>query len=342
MNNEIIINRYGLGHAAVVLVRGQIIDCFIDPPKDAVFYPPNTLLKAHIDRKAPNIGGYFVKLPNGVQGFLKSKNKYKEGSLVSLMSQIFFELNKPQTFTDVLESVSKYFVIKISDNGYSFSKKLPESFDRTMASNILFSKIKDFNDLFIICRSSAASINFQEFDNEAGKAIAHFQNIKLALALDRFYYDGLARNIVLDQYKNELHSVNEEDGVFEQLGVWEQLEEIKNGRILLNTGSFLIFEQTKAFLSVDVNSGTDFKSTKEQINLNACSEIFRIIRVCGFGGKILIDFLPCSPASRRKIYKKLLNYFSKDTVKIKLYGWTKGGTFELERKRNKIPLKLLI
>ena len=50
MNNEIIINRYGLGHAAVVLQRSQIIDCFIDPPEDAVFYPPNTLLEANIDR----------------------------------------------------------------------------------------------------------------------------------------------------------------------------------------------------------------------------------------------------------------------------------------------------
>ena len=111
MNNEIIINKYGLGHAAVVLQGNQIIDCFIDPPEDAVFYPPNTLLKANIDRKATNIGGYFVKLPNGGQGFLKSKNKYKEGSLVALMSQVIFETNKPQTFTDVLKSVSKYFVI---------------------------------------------------------------------------------------------------------------------------------------------------------------------------------------------------------------------------------------
>ena len=60
MNTEIIINRYGLGHAAVVLQRSQIIDCFIDPPEDAVFYPPNTFLEANIDRKATNIGGYFV------------------------------------------------------------------------------------------------------------------------------------------------------------------------------------------------------------------------------------------------------------------------------------------
>ena len=342
MHNEIIINRYGLGHAAVVLEGGQIVDRFIDPPQDALFYPPNTLLGANIDRKAPNIGGYFVKLPNGAQGFLKSKSKYKEGSLVSLMSQVIFDTNKPQTFTDVLKSVSKYFVIKKSDSGYSFSKKLPDSFDKHKASNILCSKIKDLDDIFLICRSSAASMNFKEFDQEAEKAITYFQNMMVVLASDRFYYDGLARKVVLDQYRSELYSINEKEGAFEQLGIWEQLEEIKNGTVLLNTGSVLIFEQNSAFVTIDVNSGTDFKSTKDEINLNVCSEIFRIIKVCGFGGKILIDFLPCSQASRRKIHRKLLNDFSKDRVKIKLWGWTKGGTFELERKRDKIPLKLLI
>ena len=63
-----------------------------------------------------------MKLPNGGQGFLKSKNKYKEGSLIALMSQVIFEKNKPQTFSDVLKSVSKYFVIKMSESGTPFQK----------------------------------------------------------------------------------------------------------------------------------------------------------------------------------------------------------------------------
>ena len=60
------------------------------------------------------------------------------------------------------------------------------------------------------------------------------------------------------------------------------------------------------------------------------------------GGKILIDFLPCSKTSRRKIKRKISSYFLEDTVKNKVWGWTKGGVFELERKREKIPLKLLM
>lgn len=68
----------------------------------------------------------------------------------------------------------------MSESGYSFSKKFPDSFDKCKASSVLWSKIKNLDDLFIICRSSVAGINFQEFDHEAEKAITHFQNIKVA------------------------------------------------------------------------------------------------------------------------------------------------------------------
>ena len=342
MNKEIIIERYGLGHAVVVLDNGKIIDCFIDPPQGAGFYPPNTFVRAFVDRKAPSMGGYFVKLPKGIKGFLKSKNKYKEGSSVLLRSQVIFEQHKPQTFTDILKTISKYFVIKIGAPGYSFSKKLPVDFDKSRAAKLLKSKVQNYENIFIICRSNAASINFLEFDQEVEKAINHLQTIKTTLDSDCLYFDGLARKVSLEKYSDKLYKVKEEDGVFDQLGIWERLEAIKNGNIYLNAGSYLIFEQTSAFVSIDVNSGKDFKSTKDEINLKACYEIARIIRICGFGGKILIDFLPCSQALKKKIYGKITSYFSKDTVKIKIWGWTKSGIFELERQREKIPLELLI
>ena len=77
MKKEIIIDRYEKGHAVMVLEEGKIIDCSIDPPSGVDFYPPDTFVRAQIDRDVSKIGGYFVKLPNGYQGFLKSKIKYK-------------------------------------------------------------------------------------------------------------------------------------------------------------------------------------------------------------------------------------------------------------------------
>ena len=95
MKKEIIIDFYGLGNAVVVRKEGEIIDCFIDPLKSVTFYPPNTFVTARIDRMVPNVGDYFVFLPNGNQGFLKTKQKYNQGMTVLLMSQVVFEPREP-------------------------------------------------------------------------------------------------------------------------------------------------------------------------------------------------------------------------------------------------------
>ena len=150
MKKEIVIDKYGIGNAVVVLEEGKIIDCFIDPPQDAMFYPPNTFVIAKIERRVGRIGGYFVKLPNGCQGFLKSKNKYSEGKRILLLSQVIFEAHKPQIFIDTFKVVSKYFVLKKREAGFSFSKKLTENFDTVGASRILRSKLEKCDEVFII------------------------------------------------------------------------------------------------------------------------------------------------------------------------------------------------
>ena len=125
MKKEIIIDKYGLGHASTVFENGKMIDCFIDPLENISFYPPDTFIRAKVERKVTNIGGYIVKLPNGNQALLKSKNKYNQGEKVLVLSQAVFDLKKLQNFTDT-KTVTKYFIIKISTAG-TLSKKLQKT-----------------------------------------------------------------------------------------------------------------------------------------------------------------------------------------------------------------------
>jgi hypothetical protein len=113
IDRKLIIGKYGQGNAIVVLDRKKIIDLFVDPPSNSNFYPPNTFVEAKIQRRIYKRGGYFVKLPNGCQGFLKSSSDYKEGSIIVLLSKVFFDEDKPQTFTDKFKVISKYFILKI-------------------------------------------------------------------------------------------------------------------------------------------------------------------------------------------------------------------------------------
>ena len=91
-----------------------------------------------------------------------------------------------------------------------------------------------------------------------------------------------------------------------------------------------------------MNSGKDLKVEAKVLNSLACSEICRLIKVLGIGGKIIIDFLPCNKLEKREIHNFIVGSFLDDIPATKIWGWTKGGLYELERERDKSPLKLLV
>ena len=101
-------------------------------------------------------------------------------------------------------------------------------------------------------------------------------------------------------------------------------------KFLLNNGSYLILEQTSAFLTIDVNSGSDLKIGAKEINLMLVMKFVELIKVLGFGGKILLIFCHVQNQIKKK-YMIFFLFFFDDMSKNKIWGWTKGGIFELER-----------
>ena len=342
MKRELIIEKYGLGHAVIVLDSKKIVDLFIDPHQNSDFYSPNTFIKANIQRRISKRGGYFVTLPNGNEGFLKSKTYYKEGEVVVLLSKVFFDEDKPQTFTDKLKLISKYFILKLGESGFSFSRKIPKNFHKDSLISILEKTIKDYENIYVICRSRLVEICFEQINEELEKTLQHYKSVMKAIFSKEKYCDGLARKNALDVYDVEKCHVIEDEGIFERLGLWDKINELSQKKIFIPNGSYLILEQTSAFFSIDVNSGKNLKVAAKELNLLACSEICRLIKVLGIGGKIIIDFLPCSKSEKRKIYDLIVQFFLDDIPKNKIWGWTNGGSFELERERDKIPLTLLV
>ncbi len=342
MTRELIVEKYGLGNAVVVLDMKKIVDLFIDPPYGSNFYPPNTFVEAKIQRRISKRGGYFVTLPNGNRGFLKSNTVYNEGEVLVLLSKVFFDEDKPQTFTDKLKIISKYFILKLGESGVSFSKKTPKGFNKSMLIPLLKEKIKEHDEIFLICRSRISGISFDQIIEELDKILQHHESIRKVIFLKKQYYDGLAKRSALDRYASERHLVIEEEGVFERLGLWDKIIELSQRKISISRGSYLILEQTSAFFAIDVNSGKNLKVGAIELNLLACQEITRLIKVLGIGGKIIIDFLPCSKLEKRIIYDLIKSSFLDDFLTNKIWGWTRGGSFELERERDKSPLKLLV
>ena len=122
------------------------------------------------------------------------------------------------------------------------------------------------------------------------------------------------------------------------------IEEIYKEKIWLNSGGFLVIQQTEAFVSVDVNSGkyTGKKKAEEtyrKINLEAAAEISRQIRLRNLSGIILMDFINMdNPDHQDELFHVLQKYLRKDPVKSKAIDITPLHILEMTRQKVRRPV----
>ena len=122
------------------------------------------------------------------------------------------------------------------------------------------------------------------------------------------------------------------------------LEEIQHEKVWLNSGGFLIIQQTEAFVSIDVNSGKftgkkKMQETYRKINLEAAKEIARQLRLRNLSGIILIDFINMeNPDHQDELFHVLQKYLRKDPVKSKAVDITPLHILELTRKKVRKPV----
>jgi Ribonuclease G/E len=137
--------------------------------------------------------------------------------------------------------------------------------------------------------------------------------------------------------------VLEEAGSFERLGVWDHIYALRSPMAPLSGGASMIIEPTSALVAVDVNTGGDFSLTAGlKANLAAAADLPRQLRLRGLGGQITIDFAPSPKKDRRTIEQALRRALRSDSTETALVGWTPLGHFELQRKRERIPLNELL
>lgn len=122
------------------------------------------------------------------------------------------------------------------------------------------------------------------------------------------------------------------------------LEEIQHEKVWLNSGGFLVIQQTEAFVSIDVNSGKftgkkKMQETYRKINLEAAKEIARQLRLRNLSGIILIDFINMENQDHQdELFHVLQKYLRKDPVKAKAVDVTPLHILELTRKKVRKPV----
>ncbi|MDI9355868.1 MAG: Rne/Rng family ribonuclease [Chitinophagaceae bacterium] len=128
--------------------------------------------------------------------------------------------------------------------------------------------------------------------------------------------------------------------IFEYFGIEKQLRMAFDRTVNLSGGGYIIIEHTEALYVIDVNSGN--KSTIEQnqeatalsVNIEACIEISRQLKLRDMGGIIVIDFIDMrSSENKKKVYDKLREEMETDRAKHIILPLSKFGLIQITRER---------
>lgn len=132
--------------------------------------------------------------------------------------------------------------------------------------------------------------------------------------------------------------------LFDYYDIEKEIEKALSRKVELKSGGYLIFDQTEALTTVDVNtgsfvSGKNLSDTIFKTNLEAAQSIARQLRLRNLGGIIIIDFIDMDEdAQRETVLEELNKAVSIDRARIGVNGFTSLGLVELTRKRTRESL----
>jgi ribonuclease G len=128
--------------------------------------------------------------------------------------------------------------------------------------------------------------------------------------------------------------------ILEHYGIEKQIKASFGKTVSFKNGAYLIVEHTEAFHVIDVNSGNRAKTSGDQesnaleVNLAACDEIARQLRLRDMGGIIVIDFIDMHvQAHRQKVYEHMKEIMSNDRTKHNILPLSKFCLMQITRQR---------
>ena len=160
------------------------------------------------------------------------------------------------------------------------------------------------------------------------------------------YQKALAfANTLVPEIESKLEYYPGERPIFDMFNVEEEMQRALGRKIELKSGGYLIFDQTEAMTTVDINTGAfvghrNLEETIFKTNLEAATAIGRQLRLRNLGGIIIIDFIDMEdPEHQRQVLRTLERVLERDHAKCKLTGVSELGLVEMTRKRTRESLE---
>lgn len=136
--------------------------------------------------------------------------------------------------------------------------------------------------------------------------------------------------------------------IFDLFGVEDELERALARKVELKSGGYVIFDQTEAMATIDVNTGgfvghRNLEETIFKTNLEAVAVIARQLRLRNLGGIIIIDFIDMEDEEhQRQVLRLFEKMLERDHAKTKVTQVSELGLVEMTRKRTRESLEHIL
>lgn len=177
----------------------------------------------------------------------------------------------------------------------------------------------------------------------------------VGLTIQRILVDDQATLVQMQEYAEtyipslaqhiSLHTENKP--IFALYDTEEELQKALERKVSLPSGGYLVFDQTEAMTTIDVNTGSYISSKTHDVilktNLEAAEAIVRQVRLRNLGGIIIIDFIDLPDAAQREFLLQTFNQaLQKDSAKTHISELSSLGLVQMTRKRSRESLEQLL
>ena len=332
---EILLDHVAGLQAAALMVDGMLDDLLVDAPD---LPRPGAIYRAICDRPMKGQGGMMLRLPDGMAGFLRQTKGLSPGQALLVQVTGYADHGKAVPLTDRVLFKSRYAIVTPGRPGTNVSRQITNDETRDQLRGIA-NAVGDLPHGLIL-RSSCAAADADEIIEDIDAMIA----LADAVAQDEAgrepeaLTEGATPHELAWREWTEPATVQTQPGCFETLGALDQIAALADPTVTLGEGAMHI-EPARALVAVDVDTGAATSPAAAlKANLAASRALPRALRLRGFGGQVVVDFVSVSKAHRKQIEQTLRAAFRADPIETSLVGWTQMGLFELQRKRERQPL----
>lgn len=347
---------------------GQLCEYLLD---DETAGAADTIILGRVERVVSGMQAAFVNIGQEKNGFLPLKEKsrtfdgqpLREGTRVPVqIKREAHELKGAFLSRDI--TLCGVYVILMPLNRYiGVSSRIED--EQLRESLRAFGQDIAQNRFGLVMRSACEHASPEAVEEEVGALCLVWEKVRAdiiaAPAPSVVYRQGTALDAVLRDYAprgidqivtddpalarrlKEAYTVTEQ--AVDPAELHAQRDRALGRFVWLKSGGSLMIDHCEAMTVIDVNSGKftgrkQLDDTLLAINVEACAEIARQLRLRSVGGVVVIDFIDMkSDADRDRVRAALEEALAGDRVKTVVHGFTSLGLMEMTRKRTRPSLR---